>query len=327
MRVTTPIVFFLILAGLASPLLAQTGPELLLKPFPKELGLDMDVSGYMSDTAHSKESGESIRIGIVETEGRARFRPGDIASPRLGFAFKYFDIDTEVQALPKQLYAQSIGFAMALGQYDGWILGVSGGIGYAGQHPFGDGNAFYGQANLLLFKELSKTSALAIGLDYDGNRTFKPDIPLPGFAYILRVRENLLLTFGLPVTGIQWEPFPDLRIELNYILTENYSARVGYTFFKGLEVYGQLSQRSDAFYFDNQKYGDDRLLFHQRQVEVGFTYRFRDAGLFDKDLELTIAGGYAFNGEFSVGFDNLNSRLIADVSDVPYLRFGLQLRF
>jgi hypothetical protein len=46
-----------------------------------------------------------------------------------------------------------------------------------------------------------------------------------------------------------------------------------------------------------------------------------------EDTKLLIAGGYAFDGEFSAGFDQNRSDLIADVQDQPYVRFGFERRF
>jgi hypothetical protein len=310
-----------------SAALAQTGPELLLKPFPKELAFDGTADASLTDTAHSEQTDASIKIGIAEAEGRVRLTPGDVASPRFGFGFKYFDVDNDVPGLPKHLYDQSAGLGIAVAKFDDWIIGVSGAVGYAGQAPFGDGNAVYFQANVVAFKELSKTSALAIGLDYNGNRTYKPDVPLPGVAYLTRLQDNLALTVGLPVTGIKWEPTNNVRVEVNYVLLNNFNARVGYTFGKGFELFGAIGQRADAFFLDGAPDGNDRLLFQQRRAELGLTVRTKDAGLSDPDLELTVAGGYAFDGEFSVGFDTANSTLLTDVSDAPYIRFSLEARF
>lgn len=318
-----PVVLF----AVSAPVLAQTGPQLLLKEFPKELRLDMNVDASLTQDGHAKRTDQSLQIGIVDVEGRIRLTPGELESPRIGFGLKYFDVNSSVRGLPGHLYDQSVGFATPVGKWEDWILGVSVGVGYSGNAPFGDGNGWYGKAGIVAFKQLDKTSALAIAIDYDGNRTIAPDVPLPGFAYIKRIQSNLSLTVGLPVTSIEWEPVQDLRVELSYLLLENFSARVGYRLGEGFELFGAIGQRSDAFSLDGQRYGDDRLLFQQRHAELGVTYRTRDAGVGDQDLELTAAIGYAFDGEFSVGFDTRNSRLLADVSDEPYLRLALQLRF
>lgn len=314
--------------GLAAEAGAQTGPELILKPFPQELRLEATADAWVTETGRAIDTGESLQLAIVETQGRFRITPGEIASPRIGYAFKYFRIDSGLDALPEDLYDQSIGFATPVGQYEQWIFGLSVGVGYAGESPFGDDDAWYGRASLVAFRELDETSALAIALDYDGNRTFEPDWPLPGFAYLKRLQDNLTLTVGVPVTSVEWFPTENLRVEVSYLLVENFAARVGYTFPGGFEVFGAVGQRTDAFFVDGDQYdSDDRLLFEQRRAEVGVTYRAVQARVGDPALEFTAAVGYAFDGEFSVGYDTGDSDLIADVSDEPYARFGLQVRY
>ena len=88
-----------------------------------------------------------------------------------------------------------------------------------------------------------------------------------------------------------------------------------------------VGQRVDAFFLDGAPDRTDRLLFQQKRAELGVTLRVREAGIADPDFELTVAAGYAWDGEFSVGFDTSNSTLLTDVSDTPYIRFSLSARF
>jgi hypothetical protein len=306
---------------------AQTGPELTLKPFDEKLALDGNGDAYIYDRGHDTKSGESLQMYIFDSEGRFRLKPGDVASPRVGYDFTYFNVDTDVPGIPRQLFDQSIGFATPIGIYENWIFGVSLGVGYAGPTPFGDGDAWYGLASIAVFKKFDQKSALAIGIDYNGNRTYAPDIPLPGFAYIAQLSPELELTVGVPVTAVNWQPMERVRVQLSWELVDNIESRIGYEFLKGVEVYGALGRRSDGFFIDGLSSGNERLLFEQRRAEVGLTWRTKDSGVGEQDIEFTAAIGYAWSGEFSTGFDQRDSDLVADVSDEPYLRLGLQLRF
>jgi hypothetical protein len=324
-------ILFLVLPALvltlASTARAQTGSELALKPFDAELALDGTGDIWAYDKGRDGESGESLRLTIVESEGRFRLKPGDIASPRFGYDFTYFNVDTGAPGIPRQLFDQSIGIATPVGIYENWIFGVSLGVGYAGPTPFGDGDAWYGLASIAVFKKFDEKTALAVGIDYNGNRTFAPDIPLPGFAYIAQLSPELELTLGLPITAINWQPLERVRVQVSYETIDSVEARVGYEFIKGLEAYGSMGRRSDAFFIDGLSSGNERILFEQRRAEVGLTWRTKDAGIGEQDLEFTAALGYAWSGEFSAGFDQRDSDLVADVSDEPYLRLALQLRF
>jgi hypothetical protein len=311
----------------AAPALGQSGPELLLRPFPKELRLDLNAEASITEQGHTEGTDRPMQIGIVETQGRLRVSPGELASPRVGFGFKYFNLDTDLPGLPEHLYDTNVGVAFPVGKYEDWIFAAAVGGGYAGEGPYGDGNAWYARASLTAFQQIDETSGLALVLDYDGNRTFRPDLPLPGIAYIKRIDETLSLTLGIPVTSVEWRPTPDWRFELAYLLVDNVRARVGYQVGGGFEVFGAVGQRSDAFFLDGAEGSRDRLLFQQRRAELGLTYRSKDAGPTGQQLEFTVAGGYAFNGEFSVGRDQLDSDLVADISDEPYVRFSLEARF
>ena len=313
--------------ALASTAVGQTGSELALKPFDEKLFLDGSGDAYLSEKGQDNESGESLRMLILESEGRIRLKPGDVASPRFGYDFTYFNVDTAVPGIPRQLFDQSVGIATPLGIYENWIFGVSVGIGYAGPSPFGDGDAWYGIGSVAVFKKFDEKTALAIGIDYNGNRTYAPDIPLPGFAYIAQLSPELELTVGVPITAISWQPMERVRVQISYELVDNIESRIGYEFVKGVEAYGAIGRRSDGFFVDGLSSGNERLLFEQRRAEVGLTWRTKDSGIGEEDLEFTAAVGYAWSGEFSAGFDQRVSDLVADVSDERYFRLGLQLRF
>lgn len=306
---------------------AQTGPDLLLAPFPKELKLDVNAYAAFRENGHAKEIDGEFRMEVYESKGRFRLNPGDVASPRIGYSFTYLNIDSTIAGMPERLIDQSIGLAMPIYETDGWIVGFSIAGGYAGDSFFGDGDAFYGKGAIGVFKQLSPGEALAIAIDYNGNRTFRPDLPLPGFAYIRRIDEKLLLTAGLPVTSIEWEPVDKLRLQFSYLLLDDVTARVGYRLFDGFEVFGLAAQRSGAFFVDGLDNNSDRLLLQQRNAEIGITYHRKSAHVGDPDIEFTAAVGYSWNTEFSTGWDQSDSDLLADISDEPYIRFALDMRF
>ena len=210
------------------PASAQTGSELLLKPFPKELRYDNQTDISFADDAHAKNiPGTDFQLSTFDTEGRIRLNPGDVASPRFGYAFKYLGLDSNIPGLPDRLVDMSVGFATPIGKIDPWVIAVQGSVGYAGDSFFGDGNAYYWRGSIVGVNQLSETDALIIGIDYDRNRTYKPDVPLPGFAYVKRIEEHLLLTAGVPVTSIEWEPVEHLRVEVSYLLLDNFGTAPG----------------------------------------------------------------------------------------------------
>jgi hypothetical protein len=217
----------------------------------------------------------------------------------------------------------SVGVATPIGKYEDWIFGLSAAVGYAGDSFFGDGDAWYGKATLGAIKQLDEHSAISVFLDYDRNRSWVPDIPLPGIAYTRIVSDELELALGLPVSSVKWTPkaVPNLNVELNFYLPDDADVRIGYRVIDHLTVFGRLQSVNQAFFLDGLPSNHDRLLFQQRRAEAGVRWEPHEG------WQLEAAIGYGWNGEFTVGFDQRDSKTFVDVSDEPYVRAGLEIRF
>ena len=302
---------------------AQTGATLLVAPFPKEQFTDSRGSWLYEDAGHVKGSDESLRLAFYETAGRVRLIPGNLTSPRAGWEIQYIDVRGDPSVLPGQLTDESVGVAFPVAKVDEWVFGVALGAGYAGASPFGEGGAWYGKATAIAFRQFSENDGLVIVLDYDGNRTFFPDIPLPGVAYTKRVSPSLFYVIGLPLTSVTWKPFEKLSVEAGWYPIESFHAAVGYEFTPHWSAFGSLDYRSSAFTLDDLR-GNDRLFFQQRRAEVGLRFAPRHQR---ETLAFTAAAGYAWGQEFSVGFDSRRTDELADVSDEPYVRVGFEVKF
>ena len=302
---------------------AQTNAGLLITPFPKEETAVAEANGIFLESGHVAETGvdEDFRLSLYNSYGRFRIIPGELKSPRIGYDFTYLDLDTGFDGLPKRLVDQSVAVGFPVAQVDDWILGASLGVGYAGDGGFGDGDAWYGLAALAAFRQIDEKSAIVFALDYDGNRTFLPDVPLPGAAYIRQIDDRLSMTLGLPISSIRWEPTEQLTLELALSIPDDVRVDVGYEVVDDVVLFGRVLQQREAFYFDGLPENYDRILFAQRRAEAGVRYEPADA------VHLDLAVGYAWSTEFSEGFDSRETNEIADVSDEPYVRAGVQLRF
>jgi hypothetical protein len=306
---------------------AQTGPGLLLEPFPKEQFIDTR-DGYLHlDAGHVKGTDESARLSFIESTGRVRVIPGNLISPRIGWDFEHIVVDAGDgpldDFLPGQLTDHSLGVAFPVAKVKDWIFGISIGAGYAGGSPWGDGSGWYGKATAVAFRQFSDKDALVFVLDWDGNRTYLPDVPLPGAAYTRKVNDSLTYIVGFPLSSITWKPLPKTTIELGYLMIESFDAAAGYEFAPHWTVFGNLEYRDSAFSLDELN-GNDRLIFQHRRAEVGVRWApTRDR----QSFAVTAAAGYAWGQEFSVGFDSRQTNEVADLGDVPYLRVGFELKF
>ena len=229
--------------------------------------------------------------------------------------------------LPSNFVDTSVAFGVGLIDYEGWLGGITFGIGYAGAGAYDDGNAYYGKADFVIGRKLDETTSIGFVIDYDGNRSAYPDVPLPGFAYTKQYDKNLSYTLGFPFSSVTWKPDPattldhQLTIEARYQIPDAFDARIDYELIKEVGVYASYAQRYEAFKWDQLADGGDRVLFQQSRVEGGVIWRPLE------QLTLTGAIGYAFAQEFNVGFDVRDQDRIAKPSDEPYLRVGLEFKF
>lgn len=305
-----------------SPARAQSGASLLVKPWDKDQLVEDETDGYIFNGGHTsqRESGHDFQLSSIESSGRVRILPGNVASPRLGYDFTLLNARTRYPGFPHQLIDASVAGGTFLNKTNGWVTGITLGVGYAGDSPFGRGTGWYGKADFVLAKEFSENDAIGIGIDYDGNRTLLPDAPLPGFGYSHRFDPRLKMVFGLPVTSIDWKPIDRLLVHLDYLLVEDLDVDIGYEFIPHWTVYGGFQTRRDAFHAASLR-SHQRLFFLQRRAEVGL--RFVPGTL----ATVTLAAGYGFDGEFRTGWDLRDTGRYLRFSDEPYLRAGVELRF
>ncbi len=316
-------VVFFAAAMFTSHALAQTGAELLIRPFAKGENLELNTSAIFQSTGEDDFGGD-LGVNVYELSGRAR-EVREKSIPRLGYDLTYLDIDSEIgvfgSLLPERVSDQSLAVGLAMPDLYGFRGGFTVGVGYAGERPFGDANAWYGKGTIAMGKKLDENTDLGIFLDYDGNRSYLPDVPLPGFAYRKRIDQRLILVAGIPLSTIEWTPNEKWKFEVFWTLIDSFDARVTYTVAPGFNVYANLDSRNHAFHLDELESSNDRLLFEETRAEIGVQWEPR------QDTRVIVAGGYAFGQEFSTGWDFRDTDEITQVSDEPYVRAGLEMRF
>lgn len=303
----------------ASSTLAQTGADLLVRPFREGTNYEVEATAYRLFDGDTGNADADYQLTLYQSRGRIREdEPRNI--PRFGYDVAHLAINSDDPALPDRLTDVSAAMALRIPTAYGFKGGLAIGVGYAGDGPFGDPHAFYGKATIGMGKQLDEVSDLGIGLDYDGNRTIYPDLPLPGFAYRRKLDPTLIMVLGVPVTSVEWKPDDRFTLQLLYLLVDRFDVRIDYRIVGGLNVFASLDQRRLAFAMD--ELGDhERLLYEQRRAEVGLRWEPRE------DVALIVAGGYAFAQEFGTGFDFRETDRIAEPSDEPYARIGLDMRF
>lgn len=222
--------------------------------------------------------------------------------------------------VPKELTDLSIALGTAVGEYHGWTVGATVGIGYAGNSAFSLGSAWYGKATIDIGKQITDNGLFAIILDYDGNRPYLPDFPIPGVAYRYKLDDTFLLLLGVPYSSIEWTPMGKLKFAASYRLFRQFTARLEYRLTKRVLVYGGYDYEQDAFHIAELG-SKRRLLFSDQRVETGLEYSIND------QLMFRLAAGYAFDNRFARGFDFDRTHVALAFSDEPYVHVAIEMRF
>lgn len=305
---------------------AQTGPGIMLVPWMGEHQAEITGDAFFSPT-EANVTGADVDLSIFNSSWRYRIDPDSSYNPTIGYNFTQYEISTSDAAIPDQLTDVSIAFGGSFGNVDlgeslggEWQMGYTVGLGYAGVTPFNDGDAWYGKANVFAVKVIDRDTRWLVGINYDGNRIFLPDAPLPAVTYFSRWNETLTYGIGIPFSNLTWKPDEFWTLDIRSVLFFNFNGTLSYQASEDLKLFASLVRRNDAFTLQNA--GDNRrLLFSQDRIELGLTYDLAD------NVALTVAGGYAFHQDFDIGYDSRDPRSFRDLDDSGYIRGGIELKF
>ena len=203
---------------------AQTGPALLLKPLLSE-DENLESRGDALFLGSAEADGADFDLSVYEVQGRFREQREKFI-PRIGWDLTWYDMRSDTPVLDQDLVDASVAVGLELGDYYDWKAGLTVGIGYAGNAPFGEGDAYYGKATLVAGKKLDERTDLAFVVDYDGNRSIFPDIPLPGIAYRHEFDPTLNYTIGVPLSSVTWRPDKTWMFEVTWTLLDSFYARI-----------------------------------------------------------------------------------------------------
>ncbi|MAE62539.1 MAG: hypothetical protein CMJ49_14425 [Planctomycetaceae bacterium] len=314
------------LAAMPAFAIAQTGAVLMLRPFEEQQASETDLQWMSIDQGTTDGVFDAdVNISVYDVSGRARFDVTDPDSPRVGYAWHYIDVDTADPRLPDQLSDQSVAVGFGLFEHEGWKVGATLGAGYAGDNGFDDAEPWYAKANLIASRELDADSSMQLLLSYDGNRTIFPDLPLPGFVYNRRANDQLSYSIGVPFSQIVWTPTDKWRVTVSGAIPSSlwqfgFDADATYELVDDVHVFASIQHRMRAFSVDTLRH-NKRLFFEQRRAEAGVRWSH------ESTLDVTFAGGYAFYQQFQTGFDSRDLHDSISLSDEPYVRVSVGIRF
>lgn len=300
---------------------AQTAAGLLLQPWAGDVQVDVAPGGWAQASGNTDRGGADVRLSGYSAAGRWQLSPGDPLSPTAAVSWHMLDIQSSDPALPERLVDVSAAGSMLFDLENHSALRVTLGGGYAGDNAFGDGRAYYGLADAAYSQHLGEHNGYMLLLSYNGNRSIFPDVPLPGFVYWDTLDENTQYTLGFPASSITHRFDGRTTLRATYVLPITINASIEHELDDALTLYARFDSDLNAYTLDSDP-DNRRLMFSQKRLEAGVVWRDPDSG-----IELTAAGGYAFDQSFTRGFDARSDDTVREISDEPYVRFGVGISF
>lgn len=311
----------------AVPVLAQSEAAMMLTPWQEGEQVQLMAEGFFTPT-EANVTGADADLSIFDASGRFLLKPGSSYQPTIGFEFTQFEMASSDAALPDDMTDVSVAFGGSFGEVElgetlggTWQMGYTLGVGYSGTNLFGDGDGYYGKANLYGIKPIDKDTRWLVGINYDGNRVFLPDVPLPAVTYFGRASETVTYGLGFPFSRIDWRPTDRWHLSLRSAVFFSFNAKASYRATDRLELFAAYTRRADAFTASGNAIDNRRFLFSQQRAEVGLTYDLL------ANTSLTIAGGFAFDQEIDFGYDTRDPTGLRDLDDSGYVRAAVELRF
>lgn len=298
---------------------AGTDAGLAYQPWGQRQHLELNASTLFERSGPTTAG--AVGINIYHGDFRLRPMPKDPHQTAFGADVTHINIQGSVPALGPRLVDQSYAVGFQLGHVtNDWNLGMVAGIGYSGSTPYTDGGSVYAKGSLILDHKFNKQDSLALVVDYNGNRTFLPDWPIPTLVYQHIEGQKLAWVLGIPVGALHWMPNKRWTIDLSYTPIICVNANAEYEFVKHWKLYASYQSNEWAFHRD----GTDpsrRIFFEQNCVEGGL--RWVPLPM----LHLAVGAGYAFEQKFSRGWDLRDATTLLKLHDAPYIRLQATLYF
>lgn len=283
---------------------AQTDQGLLLNPWDEGVSCELEATLAWTPRAPARNGGRATSLTTTDASARLSLAQDADLRPAVGFEYHRLDLGTPPPGVPKALTDASVAAALPVGMMDDWFIALQAGAGYAAEASFADGAGWYGKAAMTIGTDLGDGRSIAFWIDYDGNRTLFPDLPLPGAAYSVET-ESISWTLGFPQSSISWTPTPGLRAAASFELPLSLNASLAFDLDADWSLAAKYARRSTAFHTEGLR-SADRLFFDEDTIS--FSVRRAWPGRLAGGLEVGV--GWGFGRELAAGFDERNTRVL-----------------
>ena len=194
--------------------------------------------------------------------------------------------------LPQNLYNIAGGPFYRKQLENGWTSGIGFLAGSASNELFQSGYEITVHADAYVKIPVKEKAAWFFYVDYNNNRDYLRNWPIPGAGYWCNLSENLDILIGLPAAYIDIKPTKNTDLSLLYIAITNIHAKASYDIVKSLELYAAFDWNNQIFARADREMHKDRLCYYEKALTAGLHWQFM------KYAGVTVAGGYAFDRYF-----------------------------
>lgn len=273
----------------------------------------------VENTGHVTNQNADSQMFWWDSFGRVRLNNNQANSPLIAYRLLTIGAGTEESSIKATMDEIDLALGVHLGKFGNWDIGAVLGAGFSSTHPFVNSSGVYGIGHVTAERLVDESDSFLLSVDYEGNGGLLPDVPLPGFAWIRRA-DPVNLLIGYPLSRIHWQATQRLELALQYNVPFSADADLEYHVTPHLGLYANAANFFQGFVLAS---GDstDRQFYQMRRVEVGV--RIIQQPLIDASIGV----GYAFDQEFSDGFDARNLEPIGQISNEPYVAFVVRGTF
>jgi len=326
------LIFFSIIVIPAMSTPAEAQRQGAMRWFSGELGgqqpsLQYTASGYTTRDVQGQplkdfkmmENRASLAVPISQSKEYEWLLTGSLAVQSIT---TQAILPTTSDPFPGNLWDVGFGTAYRKKFENGWISGISVDFGSASDKPFFSWDEMTLSANLFTRIPHAEQNAWLFLLNYNNNREFWPNVPIPGVGYMFQKDKLYRITVGVPFLFAEVRPWKDLSMEFSYFPVRTVHGGINYTLVKDLTIYGNFDWGNDEFFRADRTDKSKRLFYYEKRLTAGLRYQF------NRHCFVNLGGGYAFDRMYFEG-QNYSDRDFnrLDIQDGPFGRAQIGLRY
>lgn len=194
--------------------------------------------------------------------------------------------------MPNHLMDLGIGFSHSEALDNGSTFAQNLMVGSQSDRPFNSLREVSFSGNLIYKKPSGADNAWLFFMNIANNRGILPYIPIPGFAYFFKARENLRFMVGVPFFSTFWTPFDKTVFTFFYFPSRNASMRLAYFLFGPAHIYLSAKFQSENYLLSDRTDKKERFFYEDGISQLGFVMPLEQNLLLDGSVGYTFSRKY-----------------------------------